>query len=139
MSGFQDADLIFTEADGYAPALLGGPVNCKWGSFAYTDTSAKALFTLPAGAQIVGWIVAPVTGFDGTTPVLDLGDGSTADRFVADLALPTDTDTITEGFDGDQMFSALTEETTVYATYAEDSGGSAGEANVGALFVVVAE
>ncbi|MCZ7543207.1 MAG: hypothetical protein M5R40_06560 [Anaerolineae bacterium] len=136
---FQDASRIYTERDGFAPARLGGAVNVKWGAFAHTDLSAKKLFTLPAGAQIVGWIVAPTADFDGTTPVLDLGDGVTGDRFAADLALANDTDVITAGFDGAALFTALAEDTDVYATYADGGGGSAGAAVVGALYALVDE
>jgi hypothetical protein len=141
MSEFKDADLIFTGQDGYAPAALGGVVNVKWGEFTYENVTANEaeLFTLPKGAQITGWVIAPSAGFDATTPVLDVGDGTTADRFAADIALPADTDHITEGFDGSEMFAALEEATTFYATYAEASGGSAGAAKVGVYYVIVAE
>ncbi len=138
---FKDVDLIFTADDGYAPPLLGGPVNCKWGNFAYTNvaSSEAELFTLPAGAQIVGWAIAPTAGFDGTNPVLDVGDGTAADKFAADLALADSKATITAGFEGDEMFSALAAETTFYATYAEDADGTAGAAVIGVHYVIVPE
>ena len=81
------------------------------------------------GAQIVGWVIAPGVGFNGSTPVLDVGDGTTADRFADGIALPANTAHVTEGFDGSEMFAALAEETTFYATYAEASGGSASMLN----------
>jgi hypothetical protein len=140
MSEFQDPGLIFTTKDGYAPPALGGVANVKWGEFTYENVAANEaeLFTLPKGAQITGWVVAPGVGFDGTSPALSVGDRTTADRFAADVALANDTDTITEGFDGSEMFAALAEATTFYATYAEDSGGSAGAARVGVCYVIVA-
>ncbi len=132
-----DASKLIKDADGFGPPQLGGVVNIKWNSFTYQDTTAKKLFTLPKGAQIVGWIVAPTAGFNGTTPVLDLGDGMTADRFVADLALADNTNTIVAGFDGAEMFAPLAEDTGVYADYADSGGGSAGAAAVGCLYVIV--
>ena len=141
MSEFEDADLIFTGKDGYAPAALGGVVNVKWGEFTLANvvTNEAELFTLPEGAQITGWVIAPSTGFNGSTPVLDVGDGTTADRFADGIALPANTAHVTEGFDGSEMFAALEEDTTFYATYAEASGGTTGAAKVGVFYVIVAE
>jgi hypothetical protein len=138
---FKDANLIFAEGDGYAPAALGGVVNVKWGDFTFENIAENEaeLFTLPEGAQIVGWVIAPGVGFNGSTPVLDVGDGTTADRFADGIALPATTAHVTEGFNGSEMFVALAEETTFYATYAEASGGSAGAAKVGVFYVIVAE
>ena len=141
MSEFEDAELIFTGPDGYAPAALGGVVNVKWGDFTFENIAENEaeLFTLPEGAQIIGWVIAPGVGFNGSTPVLDVGDGTTADRFADGIALPANTAHVIEGFDGSEMFAALEEDTTFYATYAEASGGTAGAARVSVFYVIVAE
>lgn len=143
MSAFDEPKLIFTQRDGYAPPRLGGPVNVKWGIFDIGNDSENpaALFTLPAGAQIVGWVVAPTEAFNaGTTAVVDLGDGATADRFAADIDLKgAGLKSIASGFAGPAMFAALEEDTTVYATYSESgTAGTTGAAVVGVLYALVA-
>ncbi len=55
---------------------------------AHTDTAAKVLFTLPAEAKIVNFKFHVKTAFNaGTSNVVDLGDGTTANRFVNDAAV----------------------------------------------------
>ncbi len=57
---------------------------------AYTDTVAKALFTIPAGAYIVEWVINVTTAFnsDGTDQV-NLGITGTAAKFASALDVST--------------------------------------------------
>lgn len=87
-----------SEAPGYADiltttvaaatylALADSPLYAQRNTLVYTDTTAKDLFTLPSGAVLIGFVANVTTGFDDTgTDLVDIGDGSTADRFVADF------------------------------------------------------
>lgn len=57
------------------------------GYFEYTDTAAKTLFALPAGATLLNVGLSIETTFDGTTPTLDVGLLSgTGDEFYNGVA-----------------------------------------------------
>lgn len=77
--------------DGFAlPAAYGGTIAVKIAKVEYTDISVKTLFSLPAGAIPLWWVVDIVTDFDaGTDNNLDLGYGSDGDYFANDLAIGT--------------------------------------------------
>ncbi|HML22095.1 MAG TPA: hypothetical protein PKD09_10615 [Aggregatilinea sp.] len=123
--------------DGFGPVQLGGAVNARFGTLDYTDTTAKRLFRLPKGAEIVGWMVNIPTAFDASTGnVLDLGDGTTANRFANDLALGTAGQVVT-GFDPAEMATPLAADTDVYATYVPTGDAATeGAAQVICLFVM---
>jgi hypothetical protein len=131
------ADQTPRDADGFAPAQHGGVVNVKYAAFAYTDTTAKALFTLPKGAEIVGWNVNITTAFNSSgTDLLDVGDGTTANRFANDLVLSTAAQLVT-GFDPDEMFVELTDDTTIYATYVQSvADADAGQATLACFYII---
>jgi hypothetical protein len=68
------------------PANVPGVVHAARATLAYTDTVAKALFTIPAGAVIIDWIINVTTVFNSDgTDFVDLGITGTAEKFAADL------------------------------------------------------
>lgn len=121
---------IISDGDGYGPYALGGQVNVKSGSFLFSDAT-KALFTLPEGAEIVGWETVIETAFDaGTTNELDLGDGTTVDRFADGLALGS-AGFVKAGFKPVEMFTPLAADTTFVAAYNQSgTAATAGKATV---------
>lgn len=121
---------IIPDVDGYGPYALGGRVNAKFASFLFSDAT-KELFTLPAGAEITAWEVVIETAFNaGSTNLLDVGDGTTANKFADDVALGS-IGFVRAGFKPAEMFTPLTVDTTFVATYTQSgSAASAGKATV---------
>lgn len=73
-----------------ASANCGSPLLTQSNTIAYTDTTAKNLFILPAGAKVVDFKLDVVTAFNaGTTNVLDIGTTADDDLFVNDAAVGT--------------------------------------------------
>lgn len=110
----------------------GGVVKCLRATLAYTDTTAKALFTIPAGAYIVEWIVNVTTLFnsDGTDQV-DIGISGTQEKFAADIDVST-TGLKTTGVVAAQVGALQATAQAVTAIYA--AGGSA--ASTGAAVIM---
>lgn len=93
-----EADAVFvskTGAVGYADILTktagvakaASPLYAQRATLAHTDVAAKDLFTLPAGAIIIDFVVNVTTAFNaGDSNMIDIGDGTTANRFVNDKA-----------------------------------------------------
>jgi hypothetical protein len=55
-------------------------------TLAYTNSTAKAMFTIPDGAYIVQWVVNVITAFnDSGTDLIDVGISGTTQKFVAAL------------------------------------------------------
>ncbi len=134
---FFTSDQIITDADGFTPPLAGGTLAVKYGSLTFENGAANPaeLFTLPEGAVIVGWLVNVTTAFNDTgTDVLDLGDGTTANRFANDLNVASAGQIVT-GFDPDELFDALDAPTTIHATYVGENAGGVGAASAGAATV----
>lgn len=104
--------------DGFGRPRIGGALGVKHANATFEDTTAATLFTLPQGAVIVQWVVNVSEAFnDGTAAVVDLGDGTTADRFAADLDVSTLGQLVT-GFATGELFSTpLAADTPVAATY----------------------
>jgi hypothetical protein len=100
----------------------------------YTDTTAKDLFTLPAGALIVGFVVNVTTQFDDTgTDQIDIGDGTTADRFVADFDGASAGITLEASADE----AALGADTLVKGLYTGGNGNAAnGALTITCLYIV---
>lgn len=64
----------------------GGVVQVARATLAYTDTVAKALFTIPAGAIIIDWIINVGTVFNDTgTDQVNIGVSGTAAKFASAL------------------------------------------------------
>ena len=122
------------DADGFGRPKIGGTLATKHANVTFEDTTAKALFTIPEGAVIVQWIANVSEAFnDGTAAVLDVGDGTIADRFAADLNVASVGQVVT-GFAADELFAArLTEDVAVEAVYT----GTADDATEGAATVAV--
>lgn len=126
------------DSDGYGAPVPGGVVNVRTGTVVYTQNGVTAyFFTLPKGAEIVWWEINVVTAFDGSgTDLLDIGDGTTANRFANDISLASAGQIVT-GFDEDELNVALTTETKIFGTYTdENSNASAGEAQVSVGFII---
>lgn len=122
------------DSDGFTPPTMGGAVAVKFGTVAYTDTTAKTLFTLPKGAVIVGGVVNVSTAFNsGDSALLDLGLAATANALANDLDVDT-AGQLVSGFAVAALFAApLTADTAVTATYI----GAGTAANAGAATVAV--
>lgn len=125
------------DTDGFAPPLLGGPVNIKFASFAYNTTgiaSGATLFTLPYNAEIVGYILNISTVFNGTgTNTIDFGTTGALTQFVAAQSAAA-TGQVSNGFTPAQMFTPLTGATPFIVRY-NGTSASTGAAVVGVLYV----
>lgn len=122
--------------DGFAPPAFGGTVAVKSGSLVFSDSGAKVLFTLPAGAVIVDFTVFVKTAFNaGTTNNIDLGLGATGDALANNLAGGT-AGVLRAGSTGTVLTSLgveLTEDTVVSATY--EQSGTAATAGAALIYV----
>lgn len=113
----------------------GDPVAfCQRATLAYTDTTAKDLFTLPAGAIIIGITVNVTTAFDDSgTDLIDIGNADTADAYVADFDASSQGMTLSPSADE----SALSAATVVKGVYTgQNSDAAAGAATIACLYVV---
>lgn len=124
-------------ADGFTPPAYHGTVAVKYATVAYTDTTAKPLFVLPKGAILVGWLVNVSTAFNGsTTDVLDIGTSATGDAYAADLSVAS-AGQLASGFVVGALFTALTDDVTVTATYADGAGDATmGAATICAFYIL---
>lgn len=127
-----------TDPYGFAPPTAGGAVACKYASVAYTDTTAKTLFTLPAGAVIVGWLVNVSTAFNSSgTDLLDIGNSGTANAYANDLNVAS-AGQINTGFVVSALFTELTEEVTVTATFVQSvADATTGAATIAVLYITL--
>lgn len=102
-------------------------------TLAYTDTTAKTLFTLPVGAILIAFIVNITMAFnDSGTDLIDIGDSTTADRFVADLDGASAGLTLKPSADE----TALAAATVVKGKFTgQNSNASAGAATITALYI----
>ncbi|MDX1746608.1 MAG: hypothetical protein R3324_11775 [Halobacteriales archaeon] len=94
---------------------------------AYTDTTAKDLFDLPANAVIVGILVDVTTAFDDTgTDLLDIGKTGTADHFKDDLDVSSAGQTVNGWSNlGDVGTSPVTVTATFTGSNADAAAGAA--------------
>lgn len=121
-----------TDGDEFAPPKLGGSLAVKYGTVAYTDTTAKSLFTLPEGAVVVGITVNVSTAFtDSGTDLLSIGIAGTANYYANALDVAT-IGQIDSGMQVARLFETpLVAPTAVTATYTgENANASAGVATV---------
>lgn len=78
-----------TEREG-AGLNCGSPVLTQSATLAHTNTTAKNLFRLPAGAKIISVILDVTTAFNaGTTNVIDIGTSANGALYVDDAAAGT--------------------------------------------------
>lgn len=118
------------DASGY---VTGGGVTTLRATLAYTDTTAKALFTIPAGAYIVQWVLNVTTAFDSDgTDLVDIGITGTAEKFAANVDVAA-TGLKTTGVVAAQIGAVQATAQPVLGIYA--AGGSA--ATAGAMVILV--
>lgn len=135
---FASPDTFVTDSDSFAPPTYGGAVATIFGTVAYTDTTAKNLFTLPEGAVVVGITVNVTTAFNDTgTDLLDIGITGTGNYYANDLNVATATQ-ITTGMQVARLFSTpLAEDTIVTATFiGQNADASTGEATVCFFYIL---
>lgn len=124
------------QAGGSRAANIGKVVASQTATVAFTDTAAKDLFTLPAGAQILDVLVDVTTAFDaGDDNDLDIGKDGAAAHFV------NDADVSAAGrVTGTRAFANWADigsaDVTVTATYVPD--GAAATAGAARITVVYA-
>lgn len=126
------------DSDGYGGVVLGGAVNVRTGTVIFSQNGVTAyIATLPKGAEIVGWQTVVKTAFDDTgTDLLDIGDGTTANRFADNIDISTTGQKLT-GYDPDEYNTPLDVQTQIFATYTgQNSNAAAGEADVSVFFIV---
>ena len=91
----------------------------------YSDATVT-IGKLPSGAVITGTKVLITTAFDGTSPSLTVGDGSTADKYVA-AGDVTETST---GLTSVSKGEKLSADTSVVATFNQPADTTAGAATI---------
>src|ERR1051326_2294604 len=102
-------------------------------SLAYTDTTAKALFTIPDTAVIVQWIINVTTAFnDSGTDQVNIGVSGTAAKFASALDVST-TGLKTSGVVLTQVGNAQSGAQAVLGIYA----GQNSNASAGAMYIMV--
>lgn len=124
--------------DGFAPPTYGGAEATMYGTIAYTDTTAKNLFTLPEGAVVTGITINVTTEFDDTVGnTLDIGITGNGDYFADGVSVATAGQIVT-GMVPDSLFAApLTEDTQVTATYIEaNSDATEGAATIAIRYIL---
>jgi hypothetical protein len=120
----------FVDSSGYP---TGGATVTLRNTLAYTDTTAKALFTIPAGAYITGWILSVTTAFDSDgTDLVDIGITGTAEKFAANVDVAA-TGLKSTGIVAAQVGAVQSVAQPVLGIYA--AGGSA--ASAGAMVIMV--
>lgn len=119
-----------------ASANAGFVVLSQTNTLAYTDTTAKDLFTLPSGSQIVDIDIDVTTAFNGsTTDVVDVGKSGAANQFVNDADVSS-----TGRKGGTQQLANWadigTSDVTVQGIYVDASGdATAGAAQITVRYV----
>lgn len=117
------------DSSGYAS---GGGVSCLIATLAYTDTVAKALFTVPAGAYVIDWVVNVLTLFNSDgTDLVDIGITGTAEKFAANIDVAS-TGLKTTGIVAAQIGIVQATDQPILGIYA--NGGSA--ASTGAMVIM---
>lgn len=112
-----------TNEDGFVPPKFGGSLAIMSNTIAYTNTTAKDLFTLPAGAVMVDFYVNVTTLFnDSGTDTIDIGTSATGDAIIDGLDVSSAG--VTRFGTAGSLLSALTEETTITGVYAGQNGNA---------------
>ena len=117
-------------------ANCGLPILSQAGTVAYTDTSAKSLFILPAGSKIISVIVDVTTAFNSSgTDLLDVGTTANGALYVNDLDVSSTGHNVCTLVAGNlaSILNVGTSDVTVTATYAQ----SVADAAAGAATVTV--
>ncbi len=78
--------VIGSSSPATAASSITNGVQAQTATLAYTDTVAKALFTIPDGAIILQWILKVGTAFNSDgTDLVQIGVSGTASKFALDL------------------------------------------------------
>jgi hypothetical protein len=81
-------DAQVSDEYGNVPPRIGGSVAALRATIAYTDTTNKALFEIPAGAVLIDYYVNVTTLFnDSGTDLLEVGFADNIDGLVDDLVV----------------------------------------------------
>ena len=110
----------------------GNVVQAKTGTLTFANTTAKTLFTLPAGAMVVGGYIYGALSSGGATGAITIGVGATrqnvavADSFVASLNVHATFDPdVVMNTSGAWPFNRLPYPMPVTATFTgDDTAGS---------------
>ena len=114
------------------PTNIPSGVYCARNTLAFGDTTAKAMFTIPAGAVIIDWIINVTTAFNSDgTDLVDIGISGTQEKFAADVDVGS-TGLKTAGVVAAQIGAVQGTAQAVTAIYA--AGGSA--PNAGAAVIM---
>lgn len=122
---------VMPDSDGDGPYQLNPVVMRKKGIINYNDAQDKVLFTLPAGAVPLLWIIDKSTAFnDSGTDQLNLGDGTTYNQFLSALDVSA-TGQVVTGFVVGKLGAQLTVDTDITARYVgQNADATAGKATV---------
>lgn len=124
---------LIPDSDGDGPYELSPAVNIKKATIAYNDAQDKVLFTLPAGAIPILWVVEVSTAFNSSgTDQLNLGDGTTFNQFLSALDVSS-TGQKTTGFAVGKVGTPLTVDTDITARYVQ----GVADASAGLAFVAL--
>lgn len=126
--------LTVANANNLAVPMYGGTVGVIYTTLTFADAAvAKTVGTLRAGAIIVGITVDVKIVFNSSgTDLLDIGTSASAAAYKDDLSVAALGQTVT-GWTIGTLFSQVTSDTVVTATYAQ----SVADATTGSLVVAV--
>lgn len=120
-------------------ANCGLPILVQTATVAYTNTTAKNLFILPAGSQVLSVIVDVTTAFDSSgTDLLDIGTTASGALYVNDLDVSSTGHNVCTLVAANlaSILNVGTSDVTVTATYAQSVADAAnGAATVTVLYI----
>ena len=100
-------------------------------SVTYADTTATAMFTLPAGVRIIAWILNVKTAFSGgSNHTIDIGISGNTDYYVDGASVAAQGNVAL----GTALQQPGAETTEITPVYADGIDGSAGSVDVTCLF-----
>lgn len=129
---------IIPDGDGFGVPALGGVLNVKYGALTYEDAGvATTVFTLPAGAIPIAWLVNITAAFNSSgTDLLDIGTTGSAAAYANDLDISA-IGQIPNGYVPGALFTQLEADTPVIATYTQSvADADAGALTIGCIYIV---
>lgn len=131
-------NLTIKDIENFAVPNYGGPLAVKFATIAYTDTTAKNLFTLPKGAIPIAWLTNVTTAFNSSgTDLLDIGTPASGARFANDIDVSSVGQKLT-GYVPAELFTPLTDDTQITGLYAQSvADASAGAAVVAVIYMLI--
>lgn len=134
---FLSPQTFVTDTDGFAPPPAGGTMGSRYNFFTFSDAT-KTLFSLPAGAVIVEWLVNVTQAFNsaGGTNNLLLGDGTTNNRYANNMSVAS-AGQIQTGFVTTEFFNTpYKAPVTVVSTYSQSGTATQGTAWVSVQYIL---